>query len=82
MLMFVYHLIDVYTWVICIYVLLSWFPGIQQNEIARQLYVVMGQIVEPLLELIRSALPKTSLDFSPVVAILALTVISRLLLRL
>lgn len=82
MVMFLYYLINAYTWVICIYVLLSWVPELQQRESLRQVYEVLGKMVEPLLGSIRSVFPRSRVDFSPIIAILALTAISRLLLYL
>lgn len=51
--------------------LLSWFPGAQNNALARMLF----QVTEPILEPIRRIMPRTGMiDFSAMVAIILLYV--------
>lgn len=51
--------------------LLSWFPNAQDNELAR----LLNRITEPLLQPVRSIMPRTGMiDFSALVVIIVLYV--------
>lgn len=73
--------INLYSALIFIYVLMSWFP---MRGTLYDAYRVLGSVVEPYLGLFRRLLPPLGgLDFSPWVAILVLQwVILRLVLVL
>ncbi len=69
-----------YSFLILIYVLLSW---LQSVAFAQELRRVLGTICEPYIGLFRKIVPKVGaggvgLDLSPLVAILVLQVIIRL----
>jgi YggT family protein len=62
------YVLSAYVWVIIIRALISWVNPDPWNPIVRFLY----QVTEPVLRPIRRRLPQTGIDFSPVVAILAI----------
>jgi YggT family protein len=62
------YLLWAYMWVIIIRALVSWVNPDPWNPIVRFLH----QVTEPVLRPIRRRLPMTGIDFSPVVAILAI----------
>lgn len=62
-------LMNIYSWLIIIYILMSWVPNARESGLGQML----GQIVEPYLEPFRKIIPPIGmLDISPIVAILAL----------
>jgi len=60
--------VDIYTWSIIIYILMSWFPGARESSFGE----LLGKIVEPYLEPFRRFSPPIGgmIDISPIVAIL------------
>ncbi len=74
-------LIDFYQLLIVAYVLMSWFRP--STGLLYDVYRTLGTIVEPWLGIFRRIVPAVGMiDFSPIVAILSLSVISSLLMRL
>lgn len=75
-----YAIVQVYSLILLARVLMSWFPNLDRsNPIVQFLY----DVTEPVLKPIREMLPQTGMmDFSPLIAFLILTVISRLLLTI
>lgn len=64
-------LMNIYSWLIIIYILMSWVPNARESGFGQML----GQIVEPYLEPFRKIIPPIGmLDISPIVAILALKI--------
>lgn len=62
---------NIYSWLIIIYVLMSWIPNARESGLGHML----GQIVEPYLEPFRKIIPPIGMiDISPIVAILALQI--------
>jgi YggT family protein len=62
-------LIEIYTWAIIIYILMSWFPNSRGTPIGQ----FLAKIVEPYLEPFRKFIPSLGMiDISPIVAILVL----------
>lgn len=62
-------LIEIYIWVIIIYILMSWFPNAREGAFGQML----GRIVEPYLEPFRKIIPPLGpIDISPIVAIIVL----------
>jgi YggT family protein len=57
-----------YMWIIIIRALVSWVNADPWNPIVRFLH----QVTEPVLRPIRRMLPASSIDFSPVIAILGI----------
>ena len=66
----VFLAVDIYTWSIIIYILMSWFPGARESSFGE----LLGKIVEPYLEPFRRFIPPIGgmIDISPIVAILVL----------
>jgi YggT family protein len=78
---FVCQLVLAYQIVIIARVLLSWFP-IQPGTVMARINGVLVRVTEPLLGPLRRVLPRMGmLDLSPLVAILLISVLSRVLLR-
>ncbi|NOZ62815.1 MAG: YggT family protein [Calditrichaeota bacterium] len=72
-------LIDLYSFVVIVRVVLSWIPHNPYQSVIRIIY----QLTEPPLRQIRQWLPAMSgLDFSPLVLIFALYFLKRILLSL
>lgn len=63
-----FRLVQYYEYAIVIYILMSWLPGARESGLGR----FLGRIVEPYLRIFRFIPPIGILDFSPIVAILAL----------
>lgn len=62
-------IIEIYTWAIIIYILMSWFPNAKESGIGQ----FLAKIVEPYLEPFRKIIPPLGMiDISPIVAILVL----------
>ena len=86
-----YHLIELYTWVLIIGVIMSWLITFNvinlSNQFVRMIYDVVTRLTEPLLSRIRAMLPDLGgVDVSPVILILLLwfakDVIARLAVRI
>jgi len=74
--MLLYKLLDIYSWILIIRVLLSWFSVNPYNPVVRILYAV----TEPVLAPIRRAIPPMGgLDLSPLVVFAAIWVIKIML---
>ncbi|MDA0997756.1 MAG: YggT family protein [Proteobacteria bacterium] len=85
-----FRLIDLYTWVVIIGVIMSWLISFNvinlSNQFVRMLHDVTMRLTEPVLGPIRRMLPNLGgVDISPVILILLLyfakDVIARLALR-
>ncbi len=73
------QLVDLYTFIIFIYVLLSWIPtkqGVLQN-----IDEVLGKLCDPYLDLFKRFIPPLGgmVDISPIVAIVVLQLVVRVL---
>lgn len=76
------RLFDVYEVLIVVYCLMSWVPSTGTSLMADLRYA-LSVLVEPYLGFFRRIIPPFGMvDFSPVVAILALSVIQNVVLRL
>jgi YggT family protein len=67
------------------WVLIGWFPSYPSSGFLQGIYDLVGRAVDPIMRPIRSVLPSVNLggfalDFSPVIAIIALSIARRLLL--
>lgn len=72
-------LFEVYSFILLARVLTSWFQVDPYNPVIRILY----QLTEPLLAPIRRLLPQAGMmDFSPIVAFIAITVVERLVVSM
>ena len=74
-----FTLIDVYSLIVFIAVVLSWVRPPEDNGFVR----IIHQLTEPVLSRVRSILPAAAgFDFSPMVVLIALQLLKSLLLRL
>lgn len=70
------HLVDLYSWVVLLAVILSWFKLSPENPLLR----VVSALTEPVLAPIRRVVPSMGgLDFSPMVLFLGLQLLRRFL---
>ncbi|GGN49355.1 YggT family protein [Oceanobacillus indicireducens] len=61
--------IYIYSWILIIYILMSWFPGARESSFGE----LIGRIAEPYLEIFRRFIPPLGMiDVSPIVAIIVL----------
>lgn len=78
------RIIDIYMLIVIVNVLLSWVVFGIQNSFVRQVYSITGQFVDPVLQPIRNILNPVSrnigIDFSPIVLLFLLHVLSRMLI--
>lgn len=78
----IYRLFDIYSWLIVAWCLMSWIPA-RPGGFLDDLRGAIGTLVEPYLGLFRRFIPPLGgVDWSPVVAILVLTVIERVVLSI
>ena len=71
-------LLNIYQWLIVIWCLMSWLP--RTGGLLDDIRGAIGTLVEPYLNVFRRLIPPVMMiDFSPVVALFALTLIERLL---
>lgn len=64
-----YTLIEIYSFALIAYILMSWFPGARESSIGS----FLARICEPYLEPFRKFIPSLGMiDISPIVAILVL----------
>lgn len=65
------NLVNVYSLVICVYVLMSWLP---QTGVLGDIYHALGIICEPYLGLFRRLIPPIGgmVDITPIIALLVL----------
>ncbi|HEY9582069.1 MAG TPA: YggT family protein [Savagea sp.] len=63
---------QIYFFLIIIYVLMSWIPGLRESSFGE----LVEKVVEPYLGIFRSIIPPLGMiDFSPIIALLALNLI-------
>lgn len=63
------QLIQLYSWALIIYILMSWFPNARESSIGQ----FLARICEPYLEPFRRIVPPLGMiDISPIVAFLVL----------
>ncbi|MEH7502407.1 YggT family protein [Neobacillus drentensis] len=63
------QLIQIYSWALIIYILMSWFPNARESSIGQ----FLAKICEPYLEPFRKIIPSIGMmDISPIVAFLVL----------
>jgi YggT family protein len=81
---FIQRLIYIYIWILIISALLSWFPNTSSSGGLVTTKRVLAKITEPLLRPLRQIVPRPNIggvgvDFSVLVAVILLTIISRIL---
>ncbi|WP_372237337.1 MULTISPECIES: YggT family protein [Paenibacillus] len=67
---YVNTLIEIYTYMLIAYVLLSWLPSAKESFIGE----ILGKLCEPYLSIFRRFIPPIAgvIDISPIVALIAL----------
>ncbi len=78
-------LLDVLFWIIMIQIVLSWLVAFNvintSNDFVRQFLYALDRVTEPLYRPIRRILPDFGgLDFSPMVVLLAISILQKILL--
>lgn len=75
-------LAEIYSFVIVVYVLLSWFPV--NRGILADIYSALGKICDPYLDLFKRLIPPIGgmVDITPIIALLVLQFGATLLARL
>ncbi len=67
-----FGLIQIYSWALIIYILMSWFPNARESAIGQ----FLTRICEPYLEPFRRFIPPLGMiDISPIVAFISLNLI-------
>lgn len=63
-------LVEIYYWLIIIYILMSWLPNARESKFGE----IIGKVVEPYLAPFRRFIPPIfgMIDISPIIAIIAL----------
>lgn len=65
---------SIYSFMLIIYILMSWVPSAQESSFGR----LLAKLCEPYLGFFRKFIPPLGMiDFSPIIAILLLTLIER-----
>ena len=73
--------IQLYSFTILIYIIMSWFVRSTQSEVVIQVYEFLGTVCEPYIGVFRRFIPATGgLDFSPLIALVVLNYVIRPLL--
>ena len=74
------RIIEIYTFVLLIRILMSWIPNLDRSNAIVQMLV---QVTDPVLEPARRLIPPLGMiDISPIVVFIALSIIRDLLLRM
>ncbi len=77
------RLLEIYMLIVFVNVFLSWIVFGTQNLTVRRIYVLTSQIVDPVLQPIRSVLQPISrnigIDFSPMVLLFLLYILTNIL---
>ena len=73
------EVVDIYTFIIFVYVILSWIP--YKQGILSNIDEVLGKLCDPYLDLFKRFIPPIGgmVDISPIIAIIALQLVVRLL---
>ena len=75
-------LIRFYSFLVLVYCLMTWFP-LRPGGLADDIRTVLDRVCGPYLNIFRRLLsPMGGIDFSPVLAIIALQLIGNLLIRI
>jgi len=74
------RIIEIYTFVLLIRILMSWIPNLDRSNAIVQMLV---QVTDPVLEPARRLIPSLGMiDISPIVVFIALSIIRDLLVRM
>ncbi|MCL1630932.1 YggT family protein [Sporolactobacillus sp. CPB3-1] len=72
---FLAQIISIYSWILIIYILMSWVPSIQESSIGR----LFANVCEPFLSPFRRIIPPIGgvIDISPIIAFFVLRLATR-----
>ena len=78
----IYALVDIYTWLLLAYCIMTWFP-VSQGIIA-DIRTALARIVDPFLNVFRRIIPPIGgmLDISPIIAFVVLEFAVRLIVTI
>lgn len=72
----IHRLLSLYSYVIIASALITWFPGVADHPVGR----AIRAITEPVFDAIRRVLPPMGgVDFSPIVALILVSILTRFL---
>lgn len=73
-------LADLYTLLIIVYVLMSWFP-IPREGVLADIHAVLAKVCEPYLSIFRKLVPPIGgvVDITPIIAIVVLELVVKLI---
>ena len=74
------RLVDLYSMLIFVYVLMSWLP-VHNGGLLADIYKVLGQICDPYLNLFKKLIPPLGglVDVTPIIALIVLQLVARLI---
>lgn len=76
-LLLIYYLLQIYSFILLARVILTWVPNIDRNN---QWVQMLFNVTEPVLQPIREMLPQQQgIDFSPMVAFIGIYVLSMII---
>lgn len=79
---FIYAAVDIYTWIILAYCIMTWFPV--ATGIIADIRTALERIVDPFLSIFRKIIPPIGgmVDISPIVALFVLQFVVRFIVRM
>jgi YggT family protein len=80
--LFLLRIIDFYEILILVWCVMSWIP-LNPDGIASDIREAIGRLVRPYLDLFRRMIPPMAgIDFTPMIAIIVLQVLTNVILRI
>ena len=78
----IYAAVDIYTWIILAYCIMTWFPV--ATGVVADIRDALSKIVDPFLGIFRKFIPPIGgmIDISPIVALLVLQFVVRFVVRM
>lgn len=77
--------LDIYKWVMIATIIASWLISFNivntRNQVVDAIWRVLLQLTEPVLRPIRRLLPRTQLDFSPIIVFLLIYAVQAVIAR-
>ncbi|AXH98635.1 YggT family protein [Sporosarcina sp. PTS2304] len=72
--LFIRNAVQIYSFLLIIYILMSWFPSTRETKFGQ----LLGRVTEPYLGFFRKFIPPLGMiDISPIAALFALQLINR-----
>lgn len=76
----IFKLLDIYSFLLLIRVMLSWFPIDPYNSVVQFLYNITEPVLRPLRTVV--SFGGMGIDFSPVIAVFIIQIIKKILISL